>query len=131
MDASQVVAINNHGHVAGTGYRGSESCAFKYDYLKKFMEDAGGFNSRGFGINSTNIVTGDASFGPQSHPNPRYDLQWRNRERPRGDERPGDSRANALSEQDRWLSSPVKSAIAAKAGPSYGPTTPVWKISER
>ena len=28
------------------------------------MEDAGGFNSRGFGISSTNMVVGDAFFGP-------------------------------------------------------------------
>jgi probable HAF family extracellular repeat protein len=64
MESSEVVALNNQGNVAGTGYGGSESCAFKYDYVKKFMEDAGGFNSRGFGISSTNMVVGDAFFGP-------------------------------------------------------------------
>src|SRR4026209_2449753 len=64
METSEVVALNNQGNVAGTGYGGSHSCAFKYDYLTKFMEDAGGFNSRGFGISSTNMVFGDAFFGP-------------------------------------------------------------------
>jgi len=64
METSEVVALNNQGNVAGTGYGGSHSCAFKYDYLTKFMEDAGGFNSRGFGISSTNMVVGDAFFGP-------------------------------------------------------------------
>jgi probable HAF family extracellular repeat protein len=68
MQTSEVVAINNQGNVAGTGYGGSESCAFKYDYLKKFMEDAGGLNSRGFGISSTNMVVGDAFFGPAMEP---------------------------------------------------------------
>ena len=38
---------------------------------KKFMEDAGGVNSRGFGINSTNLVVGDTFFvgpnGTRSH----------------------------------------------------------------
>ena len=34
METSEVSAINNQGNVAGTGYGGSESCAFKYDYLK-------------------------------------------------------------------------------------------------
>ena len=34
MQTSEVVAINKWGHVAGTGYSGSDSCAFKYDYLK-------------------------------------------------------------------------------------------------
>ena len=68
MQTSEVFAINNQGNVAGTGYGGSESCAFKYDYLKKFMEDAGGVNSRGFGISSTNMVVGDAFFGPAMEP---------------------------------------------------------------
>ena len=68
METSEVVAINNQGNVAGTGYGGSDSCAFKYDYLNKFMEDAGGFNSRGFGISSTNMVVGDAFFGPAMEP---------------------------------------------------------------
>jgi probable HAF family extracellular repeat protein len=62
MDASQSAAINNNGDVAGTAYKGEETCAFHYDYLKKFMEDAGGLNSRGFGITSTNVVVGDAVF---------------------------------------------------------------------
>jgi len=62
MDASQPAAINNLGHVAGTAYKGLETCAFHYDYSKKFMEDAGGLNSRGFGISSTNIIVGDAFF---------------------------------------------------------------------
>ena len=68
MQSSEVVAINNQGNVAGTGYGGSESCAFKYDYINKFMEDAGGLNSRGFGISSTNMVVGDAFFGPAMEP---------------------------------------------------------------
>jgi len=42
MQTSEVFAVNQWGHVAGTGYSGLESCAFQYDYLKKFMEDAGG-----------------------------------------------------------------------------------------
>ena len=62
MDTSQSAAINNNGDVAGTASKGGETCAFHYDYLKKFMEDAGGLNSRGFGITSTNIVVGDAVF---------------------------------------------------------------------
>ncbi len=68
MESSEVVAINNQGNVAGTGYGGSESCAFKYDYINKFMEDAGGLNSRGFGISSTNMVVGDSFFGPAMEP---------------------------------------------------------------
>ena len=28
METSEVSAINNQGHVAGTGYSGLESCAF-------------------------------------------------------------------------------------------------------
>jgi probable HAF family extracellular repeat protein len=68
MQTSEVFAINYQGHVAGTGYSGLESCAFHYDYLKKFMEDAGGLNSRGFGISSTNMVVGDAFFGPAMEP---------------------------------------------------------------
>jgi probable HAF family extracellular repeat protein len=71
MEASQSAAINNNGDVAGTASKGEETCAFHYDYLKKFMYDAGGFNSRGFGINSTNVVVGDAFFAgpmePRSH----------------------------------------------------------------
>lgn len=59
MDASAPAAINNQAHVTGTAYKGDETCAFHYDYAKKFMADAGGLNSRGFGINSTGIVVGD------------------------------------------------------------------------
>ena len=55
-----------------------ESCAFYYDYGQKFMEDAGGLNSRGFAINSlgldsveTRIVVGDTftvvPMEPRSH----------------------------------------------------------------
>jgi probable HAF family extracellular repeat protein len=62
MEASDAAAINNQGYVAGTAYKGQETCAFHYDFLKKFMEDAGGLNSRGFGINSQNMVAGDAVF---------------------------------------------------------------------
>ena len=62
MVASEPAAINDQGYVAGTAYKGEETCAFHYDYLKKFMYDAGGLNSRGFGISSTNVVVGDAVF---------------------------------------------------------------------
>src|SRR5689334_22681954 len=63
MQTSEVFAINQWGHVAGTGYNNeSESCAFHY--FNQFMEDSGGINSRGFGISSTNLVVGDAFFGP-------------------------------------------------------------------
>jgi probable HAF family extracellular repeat protein len=68
MQTSEVFAINQWGHVAGTGYNGLETCAFHYDYLKKSMEDAGGVNSRGFGISSTNMVVGDSFFGPAMEP---------------------------------------------------------------
>ena len=62
MDSSEPAAINNQGQVAGTSYKGEETCAFHYDYIQKFMEDAGGLNSRGFGISSMNLVVGDAFF---------------------------------------------------------------------
>jgi probable HAF family extracellular repeat protein len=68
MEYSVPTAINSQGYVTGTAYKGEESCAFHYDHVKKFMEDAGGLNSRGFGISSTssiaggNIVVGDAVF---------------------------------------------------------------------
>ena len=88
MEYSQAAAINNYGNVAGTAYKGAETCAFHYSY--KFMVDAGGFNSRGFGISSTNLVVGDAFFGPAMEPTkPRCHIQWRSREGPRGFERPG------------------------------------------
>jgi probable HAF family extracellular repeat protein len=71
METSDATAINNQGHVAGTAYKGEETCAFHYDFLKKFMEDAGGLNSRGFGINSSNMVAGDffpvGPMEPRSH----------------------------------------------------------------
>ena len=71
MDSSVPAAINTQGYVAGTAYKGEETCAFQYDFLKKFMEDAGGLNSRGFGINSTNLVVGDflpvGPMDPRSH----------------------------------------------------------------
>jgi probable HAF family extracellular repeat protein len=62
MEASQPAAMNNLTHIAGTAYKGEQTCAFHYDYSKKYMEDAGGLNSRGFGISSTNVVVGDAFF---------------------------------------------------------------------
>jgi probable HAF family extracellular repeat protein len=68
MDNSIAAALNNQGHVAGTAYKGQESCAFHYDYLKNIMEDAGGTNSRGFGINSFNAVAGDAFFASPGGP---------------------------------------------------------------
>jgi hypothetical protein len=66
MQTSEVFAINQYGHVAGTGHSGLESCAFHY--FSGFMEDSGGINSRGFGISSTNLVVGDAFFGPAMEP---------------------------------------------------------------
>ena len=68
MDYSVPAAINSQGYVTGTAYKGEQTCAFHYDFFKKFMEDAGGLNSRGFGISSTssvagvNVVVGDAVF---------------------------------------------------------------------
>ena len=68
MNYSVPAAINNLGYVTGTAYKGEQTCAFHYDYLKKYMEDAGGLNSRGFGISSTasmsgaDLVVGDAVF---------------------------------------------------------------------
>jgi probable HAF family extracellular repeat protein len=71
MDYSMPAAINTLGHVSGTAYKGEQTCAFHYDYVKKFMDDAGGVNSRGFGISSTNLAVGDSFFGspmePRSH----------------------------------------------------------------
>ena len=90
MEASQSAAINNNGDVAGTAYKGEETCAFHYDYLKKFMEDAGGLNSRGFGITSANVVVGDAFFGPAMEPRSHAaHIQRRSREGARGFARPG------------------------------------------
>jgi probable HAF family extracellular repeat protein len=62
MVAAEPAAINSLGHVAGTAYKGQETCAFHYDYSKRVMEDAGGLNSRGFGISSTGMVVGDSVF---------------------------------------------------------------------
>ena len=60
MEHSEAAAINNVGNVVGTAYKGLEMCAFHYSY--KFMVDAGGVNSRGFGISSTNLAVGDGYF---------------------------------------------------------------------
>lgn len=66
MESSQPAALNINGHVAGTAYKGGVTCTFYYDNFKKFMEDAGGVNSRGFGINAMNLVVGDSFFaGPR------------------------------------------------------------------
>jgi probable HAF family extracellular repeat protein len=62
MDYSEGAAINNLGNVAGTAYKGLATCAFHYSY--KLMEDAGGVNSRAFGISSTGMVVGDNFFPP-------------------------------------------------------------------
>ena len=71
MDASLPAAVNFNGHVAGTAYKKGDTCAFYYDYVLKFMYDAGGVNSRGFGINYMNLIVGDAFFPgpmePRSH----------------------------------------------------------------
>ena len=66
MEYSEAAAINIQANVAGTAYKGKETCAFRYSY--KFMADAGGLNSRGFGISSTNLVVGDNVFftGPMA-----------------------------------------------------------------
>lgn len=62
MEGSQPTALNIEGHVAGTAHKGSVTCAFFYDPHYKLMEDAGGANSRGFGINSMNLIVGDSFF---------------------------------------------------------------------
>jgi probable HAF family extracellular repeat protein len=62
MDSSAPAAINNQAQVSGTAYKGEQTCAFHYDYFQKFMADAGGLNSRGFGISATDLVVGDAFF---------------------------------------------------------------------
>ncbi|MGE5214125.1 MAG: DUF3466 family protein [Nitrospirota bacterium] len=62
MEGSQPAALNIHGHVAGTAHNGNVTCAFFYDPHNKLMEDAGGANSRGFGINSSNLIVGDSFF---------------------------------------------------------------------
>ena len=71
MDVSLPAAVNFNGHLAGTAFKKGETCAFHYDYVQKFMYDAGGFNSRGFGINYMNLIVGDAFFPgpmePRSH----------------------------------------------------------------
>jgi probable HAF family extracellular repeat protein len=72
MDYAVPAAINNLGYVAGSAYAENDtSCAFHYDYVKKLMEDAGGLNSRGFAINSMNLVAGDTfnvvPMEPRSH----------------------------------------------------------------
>ena len=72
MDYSVPAAINNLGYVAGSAYaENATSCAFHYDYVKKLMEDAGGLNSRGFAISSTDLVVGDTftvvPMEPKSH----------------------------------------------------------------
>lgn len=65
MEGGQPAAVNINGHVAGTAHKGTVTCAFFYDNVKKFMEDAGGVNSRGLGINSMNLIVGDSFFaGP-------------------------------------------------------------------
>jgi probable HAF family extracellular repeat protein len=68
MEYSVPAALNNSGNIAGTAYKGDHTCAFSYEFLKKFMDDAGGLNSRGFGISSTNMIVGDAFFGPAMEP---------------------------------------------------------------
>lgn len=62
MQSSEPAALNNLGHVAGTAYKGEETCAFHYDFFKKFIYDAGGVNSRAFAISSTGMIVGDAFF---------------------------------------------------------------------
>jgi probable HAF family extracellular repeat protein len=59
MDASLPVAINNVGHVAGTAYSKQGTCAFHYDYTQKLILDAGGLNSRAFGMSPTSLTVGD------------------------------------------------------------------------
>ena len=71
MEYSIPAAIDSHGYVTGTAYKGEESCAFYYDYVQKLMNDSGGLNSRGFAINSLSVVAGDTftvvPMEPRSH----------------------------------------------------------------
>src|SRR6185295_17296032 len=57
MTASESGAINNKGHVTGSGYSDEGTCAFYYG--NRLIFDAGGANSRGFAINSADFVAGD------------------------------------------------------------------------
>lgn len=72
MEASEPAALNSFGSVVGTAY-GEEypTCAFHYDYLKKFIHEEGAVNSRAFGINATSMIVGDAfqvgPMEPRSH----------------------------------------------------------------
>ena len=61
------------------------------------MEDAGGLNSRGFAINSFNVVAGDAAFLGPVFDYSRCDLTGRVCEGPRSFERPVYSRANGIN----------------------------------
>ena len=63
MDTSEPAAINLQGHVTGTMSGEKGKCAFLY--RDGVMQDLGGLNSRGFGINASGLVVGDSSFeGP-------------------------------------------------------------------
>jgi len=77
MTDSQSGAINNQGRATGMGYAESGTCAFFY--AKAVIQDAGGVNSRGFGINSSNLVAGDAYFG-QNILNPSHAALFRGSE---------------------------------------------------
>jgi probable HAF family extracellular repeat protein len=72
MEASQPAALNSFGSVVGTAYGGEyATCAFHYDYLQKFIHEEGAADSRAFGINSMNVIVGDAfpigPMEPRSH----------------------------------------------------------------
>ncbi len=125
MEASDAAAINNQGHVAGTAYKGEQTCAFHYDYFKKFMEDAGGINSRGFGINSLNMVAGDAVFTmgimPISHAalfkgGTAVDIGVLKGQ--------VFSRANGINASGQVVGYPANSATAARVEPSCGRVKP-------
>jgi uncharacterized membrane protein len=57
INHSESAAINEKGHVTGSGYSDEGTRAFHY--AKRLIFDAGGANSRGFAINSAGFVAGD------------------------------------------------------------------------
>ena len=90
------------------------------------MEDAGGLNSRGFGISSTNMVVGDAFFGPAMEPRSHAAMFSGGVAKDLGVLK-GQvySRANGVNAIGQVVGFSARRAIAAKAGPLYGPTKPV------
>ena len=90
------------------------------------MGDAGGFNSRGFGISSTNMVVGDAFFGPAMEPRSHAAMFTGGFAKDLGVLK-GQvySRANGANAIGQVVGFSGRRAIAAKAGPLYGPLKPV------